>query len=275
MKFSYLISAFAIVLSIISCSPKSKKEEPKPIANQNITSLNRGGFHRHEMTYDSLGNLITDRQGEDNHEALLKISYEKNLAKTISFELNNYNQTRLYTLNYVNANEITIESDDRFGASQWLSSANLKFNASGLVESITTKINFYTYTFNYRYDAKDNLTYAETVESFTKPVIYEDYDDKPNPYYAKAKLWTIINLIKSQNFRLNRVYPFDFVISKNNPRKSFSQAHKFYEKLSYTYDENSYPVKVTRHTYVGSNDTPPLDSDYKLDPNAIEATYKK
>src|SRR6218665_729608 len=155
MKFAYLISAFAIVLSIISCSPKSKTEEPKPIANQNITSLIRGGFHRHEMTYDSLGNLVTDRQGEDNNEALLKISYEKNLAKTISFELNNYNQTRLYTINYVNANEITIESDDRFGSSQWLSSANLKFNANGLVESISTKINFYSYTFHYRYDAND------------------------------------------------------------------------------------------------------------------------
>ncbi|UTA69062.1 hypothetical protein [Emticicia sp. 21SJ11W-3] len=287
MKLQYFIPAIVIVLNTISCTPKNTKdpqpvedtkpienpkpvedtkpvENPQPVISQNINYVSKGNYYFQEITYDASGNPTIVREFLPTHEATLKISYEKNLAKTMIFEPKNGSYNVEYTINYINANELTIGTKSYVGPSKWLTNASLKFNANGLVESITTIINGYSRTFNYRYDKNDNLIYAENLnESF--PVIYEEYDDKPNPFYAKAKLWTIIELIERQNSGT----VVDFAICKNNPRKSITQNNNFTEKLIYTYDKNSYPVKIIQQIYSPSYG----DGVYKED--VIQLTYAK
>lgn len=271
MKFTYFIPAFAIVLNSISCSPKSKKD-PQPTENQNITSIKKGNRIFHEITNDALGNptIITEELPDygSGYQTILKIGYEKNLAKTISLETKGYSGMVEYTINYINANEVTIEHKSSLPSPKWLSKATLKFNGHGLVETIMTEMDVFTRTYNYRYNENDNLIYAESLNS-SLPIIYENYDDKPNPFYAKAKLWAIISTIEYLNFGT----ALEFPICKNNPLKSHYQDNSFAEKLIYSYDKNSYPVKISE--YYSPKGISAKDSDYELDDDVLKLTYEK
>lgn len=287
MKFAYFIPVFAIFLYTISCSPKSKEdpqpdkdpnpvenpkpiedpkpiENPQPVINQNINHVTKGNYYFQEITNDSSGNPISVREFMSGPEVTLKIIYEKNVVKKIIFAPKGVSFTVEYTINYINPNEVTIGTQSLVYSSKWVTNASLKFNANGLVESITTIINGSSRTFNYRYDKNDNLIYAENLnESF--PIFYEDFDDKPNPFYAKAKLWTIIELIQRQNTGT----VVDFAICKNNPRKSIFHNNNFTEKLIYTYDQNSYPVKIIQQIYS------PLYEEGVYKEDVIQLRYEK
>jgi hypothetical protein len=272
MKFVYFIPAVAIALIITSCSPK-KKQEPQPTEVQNIVSIKKPDESLLEITNDASGNPAIVKI----YDTTLKINYEGNQVKTIDFKVDYRPEVVQYAINYINANEVTIEhTTPELPSKKWIKKAKMKFTASGLRETYTYESDaiMAPFTFNYRYDTSDNLIYSELIVEGKKAVpatIYENYDKMNNPFFARAKLWSIIDMMAGLtvgNF-------LSFPISRNNPQKISSENYYGSDKLTYTYDKNAYPTEITQYSYSTSLQIPAKDSDYKLVNGVTKLIYGK
>lgn len=274
MKFLNLtLVIIFFICTAESCSNKNKVEPQNPVANK-LSNASRKDDYNIDINYDANGNPILIKETSDYRNHIYKIAYEGEKIKSVILEnLNPNSSTKVlnYEIKYISENEIYIpsppEGDREF---------KLTFNENGLlkksIENVTNYFGKYQYIYDYTYNSDNNLILEETTYSDgikAKSRSYDDYDQMNNPFFAKAKIWSIINSINLVHLRTYMPFP----ISRNNPKILTLRDYDAGNKLVYKYDKNNFPIEIQEYVYKKGTPDPPKDSDYYLQEENIKLSY--
>lgn len=267
INYTLLIISFSIIT--VSCA-KNKIEDPKPDNELKISSINRQGEwpYNASITYDNSGKPTTVKTSH----LTLQITYLNNQIKSISSASNRSFIPNIYDVNYISAKELVITDSD----SKSFGKVNLKLTDTGMLESSvfsSTNIDSNTFDFKYsfKYDASDNMILSElfTQDGYVSRIVYENYDNKINPYYSNVRIWSVLNGI----FELDIMTKIPFPICRNNPQVIHYDDYKEGSKLQYNYNEKGLPTEITEYFYKGARKGPPIDSDYWLVEGNVKMEY--